>query len=153
MNATLLAMTNSSAESFIIMNSIFFNVSDIGVYTVVGETAFYSLLIQGAFYLFSDYDTKIDWWIITRETIFVMFYIALFSGILFGNRIEAWKAGILLFFYLVHIIMMVLNQYYEVAIKKAEARREKLREKVEVCRKDISNYHKNNESTNSRKIT
>ena len=35
MNATLLAMTNSAAESFIIMNSIFFGVSDIGISTVV----------------------------------------------------------------------------------------------------------------------
>jgi len=35
MNATLLAMTNSLAESFIIMNSIFFGVSDIGISTVV----------------------------------------------------------------------------------------------------------------------
>ena len=45
MNATLLAMTNSAAESFIIMNSIFFGNSDIGIYTVVGETAFYTLII------------------------------------------------------------------------------------------------------------
>ena len=114
------------------MNSIFFNVSDIGVYTVVGETAFYALIIQGTFYLFSDYGTKIDWWIITRETIFLLFYVGLFSGFLYGNKIESWKAAILLFFYLVHIIMMVLNQYYEVAIKKAESRREKLNEKVEI---------------------
>jgi Ca2+/Na+ antiporter len=47
MNATLLAMTNSAAEGFITMNSIFFGVSDIGISTVVGETAFYSLIIQG----------------------------------------------------------------------------------------------------------
>jgi Ca2+/Na+ antiporter len=96
MNATLLAMTNSAAESFIIMNSIFFNVSDIGVYTVVGETAFYALLVQGAFYLVADYHTKIDWWIITRETIFLMIYVGIFSGFLIGNKIESWKAGILL---------------------------------------------------------
>ena len=45
MNATLLAMTNSAAESFIIMNSIFFGVSDIGISTVVQQAAFYSLII------------------------------------------------------------------------------------------------------------
>jgi len=45
MNATLLAMTNSLAESFIIMNSIFFGVSDIGISTVVQQAAFYSLII------------------------------------------------------------------------------------------------------------
>ena len=47
MNATLLAMTNSAAESFIIMNSIFFGVSDIGISTVVQQAATYSLIIQG----------------------------------------------------------------------------------------------------------
>ena len=45
MNATLLAMTNSAAESFIIMCSIWFGVSDIGISTVVQQAAFYSLII------------------------------------------------------------------------------------------------------------
>ena len=49
MNATLLAMTNSAAESFIIMNSIFFGVSDIGISTVVQQAAFYSFIIQSKF--------------------------------------------------------------------------------------------------------
>ena len=31
MNATLLAFSNSAAESFIVMNSILFGVSDIGI--------------------------------------------------------------------------------------------------------------------------
>lgn len=35
MNATLLAFSNSAAESFIVMNSIFFGVSDIGIQTAV----------------------------------------------------------------------------------------------------------------------
>lgn len=34
MNVTLLAMSNSLAESFIILNSIMFGVSDIGISTV-----------------------------------------------------------------------------------------------------------------------
>ena len=41
MNATLLAMTNSAAESFIILCSIWFGVSDIGISTVVQQAAFY----------------------------------------------------------------------------------------------------------------
>lgn len=35
MNATLLAFSNSAAESFIVMNSILFGVSDIGIQTAV----------------------------------------------------------------------------------------------------------------------
>lgn len=49
MNVTLLAMSNSAAESFIIVNSIFFGVSDIGISTVVQQAAFYSLINQGKF--------------------------------------------------------------------------------------------------------
>lgn len=47
MNATVLAMANSAAESFIILNSVLFGVSDIGMSTVVQQTAFYALVIQG----------------------------------------------------------------------------------------------------------
>lgn len=121
MNATLLAMTNSAAESFIIMNSIFFGNSDIGIYTVVGETAFYSLIIQGTFYLLADKNCKIDWWISTRETFFIMIYLCVFSGFLFGNDITLWKALILMAIYLVHIGFMKFNYIYEVLIKRAVA--------------------------------
>lgn len=44
MNVTLLAMSNSLAESFIIMNSIMFGVSDIGMSTVCQQAAFYALI-------------------------------------------------------------------------------------------------------------
>jgi hypothetical protein len=45
MNATLLAFSNSAAESFIVINSIFFGVSDIGIQTAVQQAAFSSLCI------------------------------------------------------------------------------------------------------------
>ena len=146
MNATLLAMTNSAAESFIIMNSIFFNVSDIGIYTVVGETAFYAMIIQGGFYIVADVGTRIDWWIITRETIFLLFYLGWFTGFLIGNSIELWKALVLLLFYIIHIIMMVLNSYYEVAIKKAVARHYEIRDLKKDIRKNPKEYHQTNMS-------
>ena len=150
MNATLLAMTNSAAESFIIMNSILFNVNDIGVYTVVGETAFYSLVIQGAFYLVTDPDTKVDWWIITRETIFFLAYAGVFAGLLMGNQIEIWKAFVLILCYVVHIGFMVFNYYYEVLIKKAVSRAITLRDKQARAIKDIDQFHQNDESKSCR---
>jgi Ca2+/Na+ antiporter len=45
LNATLLAFSNSAAEVFIILNSIIFGVSDIGISTVVQQSAFYQLVI------------------------------------------------------------------------------------------------------------
>jgi len=50
LNVTLLAITNSAAESFIIVNSIFFGVSDIGIACVVQQAAFYALINQGKFH-------------------------------------------------------------------------------------------------------
>ena len=47
LNVTLLAISNSAAESFIIVNSIFFGVSDIGIACVVQQAAFYALINQG----------------------------------------------------------------------------------------------------------
>jgi len=92
MNATLLAFTNSLAESFIIMNSIFFGVSDIGISTVVQQAAFYCLIIQGTFYLIVEEGTLVDWWIITRETVYLLLYLVIMSVFLYGNQVEMWKA-------------------------------------------------------------
>ena len=146
MNATLLAMTNSAAESFIIVNSILFNVNDIGVYTVVGETAFYALVIQGAFYLVIDPGTKVDWWIITRETVFFLTYAGVFTGLLMGNQIEIWKALVLILCYIVHVGLMVFNYYYEVLIKKTVTRAVEIRDKQNKAIKDIDQFHQNDES-------
>ena len=136
MNATLLAMANSAAESFIIMNSIFFGVSDIGISTVVQQAAFYSLIIQGKsidktlrssltcvrlrlgiFYLIVPPGTLIDWWIITRETVFILFYLVVLTYCLYGNRVELGKAFLLFLLYIIHIVLMKFSAKYEVAIK------------------------------------
>ena len=138
MNATLLAMTNSAAESFIIMNSIFFGNSDIGIYTVVGETAFYSLIIQGVFYLYADHSTKVDWWIISRDSVFFFIYLAVLWACLLSNNITWWKALILLLLYLVHIILMKYNYLYEIAIKKVVTQKLEL---MELRRRPIELYH------------
>ena len=136
MNATLLAMTNSAAESFIIMNSIFFGVSDIGISTVVQQAAFYSFIVQskqhhkqtcfsyfvlqlllGVFYLIVPAKTLIDWWIITRETVFIFIYLIVISVFLYGNSVQLWKALILVVLYIAHIFLMKFSSKYEVAIK------------------------------------
>ena len=117
MNATLLAMTNSAAESIIIMNSIFFGVSDIGISTVVQQAAFYAFIVQSVFYLIVPAKTLIDWWIITRETVFILLYLIVISVFLFGNRVELFKALILVVLYIVHIFLMKFSSKYEVAIK------------------------------------
>ena len=48
--------------------------------------------------------------------------------------------------------MMVLNQYYEVAVKKAVSRHYDLREKVAICHKNIHHYHQIKEQDPTIKI-
>lgn len=123
MNVSLLAMSNSLAESFIIVNSIFFGVSDIGISTVVQQAAFYGLINQGMFYLIVQEGTMIDWWIVSRETAFFLLYLAVMSVILYGNQVELTGALILVMLYVVHIFLMKYSSKYEVVIKKLLAQR------------------------------
>ena len=123
MNVSLLAMSNSLAESFIIVNSIFFGVSDIGISTVVQQAAFYGLINQGMFYLIVQEGTLIDWWIVSRETAFFLLYLAVMSFLLYGNQVELTGAVILLLLYVVHIFLMKYSSKYEVVIKKLLAQK------------------------------
>lgn len=128
MNVSLLAMSNSLAESFIIVNSIFFGVSDIGISTVVQQAAFYGLLNQGMFYLIVQEGTLIDWWIVSRETAFFLLYLLIISFLLNGNQVELFGAVVLFFLYIVHIFLMKYSSKYEVVIKKMLAQRMEIKE-------------------------
>ena len=162
MNVTLLAMSNSAAESFIIVNSIFFGVSDIGISTVVQQAAFYSLINQGKtikltwrvgmFYLIVQEGTFIDWWIITRETVFILFYLSLISYFLYGNQVEMSSAAVLFVLYIVHIFLMKYSNKYEVALKKALANFMELKElsRIARTRDEIWRFH---QSCKSKAVT
>ena len=114
MNATLLAFSNSAAESFIVMVSIFYDLPDIGIQTAVQQTAFYALIIQGIFYLYAPEETRIDWWISTRDTILFVSYLIIMSVFMQGNQIESYAIVILNILYFIHVFLMKLNYTYEV---------------------------------------
>lgn len=122
MNATLLAMTNSAAESFIIINAFMFGATDMGISTILGEIAFSALVIQAVFYLVAEVSTRVDWWISTRDTIFMMFQLFILIALLIGNSINLWRAVVMLIMYFIHVLLMKYNHLYEVAIKKSVAR-------------------------------
>ena len=121
MNATLLAFSNSAAESLIVVNSIFFGVADIGIQTACQQCAFYALVIQGYFYTVADENTRVDWWISYRDTILFLIYLGLMSYFLIGNVIEDYAIYCLIVIYFIHVALMKMNHSYEVAIKKAVA--------------------------------
>jgi Ca2+/Na+ antiporter len=135
-------MSNSAAETFIIMNSIMFGVSDIGISTVVQQTAFYQLVLQGIFYLIVAEETLIDWWLITRDTILFLCYNTLMMFFLWGNNIDQTKAFVLLGVYILHIILMKFSSKYEIIIKHNLANRLEINELDKIAKKDISIFHR-----------
>jgi hypothetical protein len=86
--------------------------------------------------------TRVDWWIITRDTIFILFYLTIITIFLIGNSVEIYKAIVLCILYIVHILLMKFNTMYEVAIKKSVARSMELKELKRIARKDISHFHR-----------
>lgn len=141
MNATLLAFSNSAAESFIVMVSIFYDLPDIGIQTAVQQTAFYALIIQGSFYLFAPEETRIDWWISTRDTVLFVFYLIIMSVFMQGNQIESYAIVILNILYLMHVFLMKLNYTYEVQLKKSFASFLEIRELNRLANLDIKHFH------------
>lgn len=125
------------------MNSIFFGVSDIGISTVVQQAAFSQLVVQGGFYFLADQGTRIDWWVITRDTIFLVIYLVVITIQLSSNNITITNALILVFLYVFHILMMKFNSLYEVAIKKNVARSMEIKELTYVANTNIDHFHRN----------
>lgn len=132
------------------MNSIFFGVSDIGISTVVQQAAFGQLIIQGGFYFLADEGTRIDWWVITRDTIFLVIYLVVITLQISSNNITISNAIILVVLYGVHILMMKFNSTYEVAIKKNVARGMEIKELTSMANNQIDVFHRN---LNSRALT
>jgi Ca2+/Na+ antiporter len=94
--------------------------------------------------------TRIDWWVITRDTLFFIIYLIIITTFLSSNEITLTNAFILIAIYVVHIFAMKWNQLYEVAIKKNVARMMEIRELTRIAQTDIDFFHKN---LNSRCLT
>lgn len=94
--------------------------------------------------------TRIDWWVISRDTLFFLTYLIIMSAFISSNEITITNAFILIVLYVVHITAMKYNTIYEVAIKKNVARFMEIRELTKLAENDIDSFHKN---LNSRSLT
>ena len=99
--------------------------------------------VLGIFYLIVPPLTLIDWWIITRETVFILLYLIVISVFLYGNRVQAWKAMVLVVLYIVHIFLMKFSSKYEVAIKHALANKLEIKTLSKIAKEDITRFHMN----------
>lgn len=94
--------------------------------------------------------TRIDWWVITRDTLFFIIYLIVITIFLSANSITITNAIILILIYIVHVFAMKWNIIYEVAIKKNVARFLEIKELTRIAKTDIDFFHKN---LNSRCLT
>lgn len=94
--------------------------------------------------------TRIDWWVITRDTLFFMIYLIVITIFLSSNSITLTNALILIVLYVIHIFAMKWNIIYEVAIKKNVARFLEIKELTRLAATDIDFFHQN---LNSRAVT
>ena len=85
----------------------------------------------------------IDWWIISRETVFILFYLSLMSFALYGNKVELWKSCILFIVYIVHIFLMKYSSKYEVAIKQMLANRMEISALKKIADNEMYRFHRN----------
>lgn len=85
------------------------------------------------FYMIVAEGTLIDWWIVSRETVFFLLYLAIMSTLLNGNRVELFGAVILLFLYIVHIFLMKYSSKYELVLKKILAQRMEIKELTRIA--------------------
>jgi len=100
--------------------------------------------------LIAETNTRIDWWVITRDTLFFIIYLVIITIFLSSNEITLTNAIILIIIYFVHILFMKWNILYEVAIKKGVARMMEIKELTRIAETDIDFFHKN---LNSRAIS
>jgi len=85
-------------------------------------------VVLGMFYMIVAEGTLIDWWIISRETVFFLLYLVVMSWLLYGNQIEMSAASILFFLYILHVYLMNYSKKYEEVLKQLLARRMETRE-------------------------
>ena len=76
------------------------------------------MIIMGIFYRLAPEDTRIDWWISTRDSILFIIYLCVQSYFLIGNEIDNYAIYVLIVIYIIHVILMKMNHPVEVMIKR-----------------------------------
>jgi len=94
------------------------------------------------FYLIVEEGTLIDWWIVTRETAFILVYLIAISYFLYGNEIKMEWAIILIVLYVLHIFLMKYSSKYEISIKKKLAIYLEKKELNRIGRNEIHRFHR-----------
>ncbi|XP_016944277.1 sodium/potassium/calcium exchanger 5 isoform X1 [Drosophila suzukii] len=125
--ATFLAAATSAPELFVNFVATFVTNGDIGLGTIVGSSVFNVLVISAVCGILTP-PSKLDWWPITRDTIWYLVSIAALTVVLWDSLVKWYEATVLLLLYLLYIIQLILDRRIQNLVRKAHTESELLDE-------------------------
>ncbi|XP_022219750.1 sodium/potassium/calcium exchanger 3 [Drosophila obscura] len=122
--ATFLAAATSAPELFVAFVGTFITKGDIGVGTIVGSSVFNVLGIATVCGIFTGVTAKLDWWPITRDTLWYLVSITLLFLVLLDSKVQWWEATIMLSLYFVYLITLIFDRKLQKMCRSLEGERE-----------------------------
>ncbi|XP_043949362.1 sodium/potassium/calcium exchanger 3 isoform X2 [Drosophila biarmipes] len=125
--ATFLAGATSAPELFVNFVATFVTNGDIGVGTIVGSSVFNILVISAVCGILTP-PSNLDWWPITRDTIWYLVSIAALTVVLWDSLVMWYEATVLLLLYFAYLIQLILDRRIQNLVRKAHKESELLDE-------------------------
>ncbi|XP_034140909.1 sodium/potassium/calcium exchanger 4-like [Drosophila guanche] len=122
--ATFLAAATSAPELFVAFVGTFITEGDIGVGTIVGSSVFNVLGIATVCGIFTGVTAKLDWWPITRDTMWYLVSITLLGLVLIDSKVSWWEAIIMLSCYFVYLTTLIFDRKLQKLCRSLEGERE-----------------------------
>ncbi|XP_043072048.1 sodium/potassium/calcium exchanger 3 isoform X2 [Drosophila grimshawi] len=108
--ATFLAAATSAPELFVSIVGTFVTKGDIGIGTIVGSSVFNVLGIGSVCGILTGVSLKLDWWPITRDTLWYFISIGGLFVVLRDSVVEVHEASFLLSGYFVYLIGLLFDR-------------------------------------------
>nr|XP_017009031.2 sodium/potassium/calcium exchanger 3 [Drosophila takahashii] len=125
--ATFLAAATSAPELFVAFVGTFITHGDIGVGTIVGSSVFNILVIAAVCGILTP-PSKLDWWPISRDTIWYLVAIASLTIVLWDSLVKWYEATVFVLLYLAYLIQLILDRRIQNLVRKAHTESELLDE-------------------------
>ncbi|KAH8306812.1 hypothetical protein KR018_002804, partial [Drosophila ironensis] len=106
--ATLLASATSAPELFVNVMGTFVTKGDIGIGTIVGSSVFNILVIVAVCGIFTP-PSKLDWWPVSRDSIWFVVAIICLTSTLWDSRVHWYESTALVVTYLVYLFSLVMD--------------------------------------------
>ncbi|XP_017156708.1 sodium/potassium/calcium exchanger 4 [Drosophila miranda] len=122
--ATFLAAATSAPELFVAFIGTFITEGDIGVGTIVGSSVFNVLGIATVCGIFTGVTAKLDWWPISRDTMWYLASISLLGIVLIDSKVMWYEAAIMLSLYFIYLTTLIFDRKLQGLCRSLDGERE-----------------------------